>query len=565
MTRAARPARRLVARAGLLLAAALLLPGFVPAADSPWLYGIHWYGDPTTSTVEQMTGGKGIWSLEIVQTNSDIWWGAAWQRDNRFNAMRARGHTLICRLERNWGEGVPFPEHVAPYLVDVAAAAQTLSGTCHIWQIANEMNLYSEWGGNELTPAVYADLYKQIRAAIKSVPSSLGEQVVLVGPVSPGDPVSGVRHTGGNEYLAALCSLLTPADVDGFAFHGYAAPWNSVSDSRAEFTAGYLTQLAILDGRGFAAHPVYVTEWNRSTDPLNDTNEAASAQFLQGALADLHSWNGLVGAHPITSACWFIYAYDSGTWANYSIAYLHGLGPSGPANDLWDALQFACTQDYPAGCPTTLTPRLTDGQPAGANIAPAATVSTDTGNGQLAIDGTVSVGSKWTSAGSPPPHWLQLDLGALRQVTGYVVRHAGAAGEPAYYNTTAWQFRTATTATGPWEIDGTVYNATAENATPRRYATPRPLRYVRLYITDPGIDDYARIPEFEVYAVPLPGDYNNDGMVSWADIPNFIYCLKGPGRTYAGTHSCVRGDADSDLDVDLADFANLQINYVSSN
>jgi len=554
-----RPTRRTA------LVAVLLLAASAHAADSPWLYGIHWYGDPATGTVEQMTGGKGIWSLEIVQTNSDIWWGAAWQRDNRFNTMLARDHSIICRLERNWGEGVPFPEHLAQYLLDVQTAAQALSGVCHIWQVANEMNLYSEWGGNELTPAAYADAYRQIRAAIKSVASPLGEQIVLVGPLSPGDAIAGVRHTGSNEYLAALCDLLAPTEVDGFALHAYAAPWNSVADSRAEFAAAYQTQLAILDDRGFAAYPVYLTEWNRSTDPINDTNEATSAQFLQGALTDLHAWNEMTGAHPITSACWFIYNYDSGGWANYSISYLHGLGPAGPAHDLWDALQYACTQNYPAGCPTVFTPRLAPGQPAGTNVATGATATTDSGNGQLAIDGSVSVASKWTSAGSPPLHWLQLDLGAVRQVTGFVVRHAGAAGEPTSYNTTAWQIRTAPAAAGPWEVDGTVYNAAAENVTARQYAAPRALRYVQLVITDAGTDNYARIPEFEVYAIPLTGDYNNDGTVSWTDLPNFIYCFKGPTRTYAASHTCTRGDADGDLDVDLADFATLQTNYLSGN
>jgi hypothetical protein len=33
-------------------------------ADSPWIYGIHWYGDPNGSVVESMSGGKGIWTLE---------------------------------------------------------------------------------------------------------------------------------------------------------------------------------------------------------------------------------------------------------------------------------------------------------------------------------------------------------------------------------------------------------------------------------------------------------------------------------------------------------------------
>jgi hypothetical protein len=35
----------------------------------------------------------------------------------------------------------------------------------------------------------------------------------------------------------------------------------------------------------------------------------------------------------------------------------------------------------------------------------------------------------------------------------------------------------------------------------RSYVTPKSLRYIRLYVTDAGIDDYVRLPEFEVIGV----------------------------------------------------------------
>ena len=339
-------------------------------ADSPWLYGIHWYGDPNGSLVESMTGGKGVWSLENVLTDSDIWWGPQWQRDNRFFQMVERGHTIITRIERNWGETVPYPENLASYMTSVQAAAEALADVCHIWQIGNEMNLYGEWGGNELTPAAYVDMFRQIRAAIKAVPSPLGEQIVLLGPVSPGDVIAGVRHTEGNDYLGQMCDLLAPDDLDGFAMHAYAAPWHDANTSRAELQAGYLSQLAVINSKDFADKPVHVTEWNRRVEPIDSYNEAQSAQFLLAALGDLHTWNQTPGAHPISSACWFIYQYDSGAWANYSIEYLHGVGPGGPDNDLWDAFQSACTLDLPTAEPVPSTPLICDGFPDGVNVAP---------------------------------------------------------------------------------------------------------------------------------------------------------------------------------------------------
>lgn len=536
------------------------------AADSPWLYGIHWYGDPTGSTVETMTGGKGIWSLEIVLTNGDVWSGAEWQRDNRFLQMVARGHTIIVRIQRNWGENVPFSPNLAQYLVDVQAAAQALSGVCHIWQIGNEMNLYGEWGGNELTAAAYVDMFKQIRVAIQAVPSPLGPQIVLLGPVSPGGVETGVRHTDGNDYLGQMCDLLTPSDLDGFAIHAYAAPWNDAATSRLELLAGYETQLAVIDSAGFANKVVHMTEWNRRVDPISDYNEAQSAQFLHGALADLRAWNQMAGAHPVSSACWFIYQYDSGTWSNYSIEYLHGIGPSGQDNDLWDALQYACTLNLPTAYPASAPQLLHDAAPPGINIAPLSTgVWTDTGtSGALAIDRVIASNSKWTSDGAPPPHWLQLDLGRVRHVTGFIVRHAGAGGEPSYFNTTAFQLQTAPSSSGPWAIDGMIFNGAAASSTARTYDPPCDLRHVRLYITDPGIDNWARIPEFEVYATVDPGDYDGDGDVDAVDFNKFAYCFAGPGRTYASGHTCATVDLDADRDVDLADFAEFQRAFTGS-
>jgi len=528
--------------------------------DSPWLYGIHWYGDPAGSAVESMTGGKGIWSLETVQTNGDVWWTAAWQRDYRFLDMVDRGHTLIVRIERNWGETVPYPENLTQYLVDVQAAAATLADVCHIWQIGNEMNLYGEWGSNELSPAIYVDMFNQIRAVIKAVPSPLGEQIVLLGPVSPGDVQAGVRHTEGNDYLGQMCDLLTPADLDGFAIHAYAAPWYDAPTARGELQAGYISQLAVIDSKGFADQPVHMTEWNRRVEPINDYNEAQSAQYLHGAFLDLHGWNQMIGAHAVSSACWFIYQYDSGVWANYSIEYLREVGPGGPDNDLWDAFQYACTLDLPTAQPAPADPLMYAAIPDGTNVALASVgVWTDSGaSGGDAIDGIIAADSKWTSDGTPPPHWLQLDLGQLRQVTGFIVRHAGAGGEPDYFNTRTFHLETAPSESGPWQIDAAVFNADWEDSTARLYYEPRALRHVRVFITDPGIDNYARIPEFEVYALTPPGDYDGNGHVDLADFAPFAFCMQGPDNVYAPEHFCLSGDADGDTDVDLADFAVFQ-------
>jgi hypothetical protein len=40
------------------------------SADSPWMYGIHWYGSVGSSDVEAMSGGKGVYVLEQVFTDT---------------------------------------------------------------------------------------------------------------------------------------------------------------------------------------------------------------------------------------------------------------------------------------------------------------------------------------------------------------------------------------------------------------------------------------------------------------------------------------------------------------
>ncbi len=542
--------------AGLILG--LALTASAAGTDAPWLYGIHWYGDPATSQVEQMTGGKGIWSLEIVQTDSDLWWTAAWQRDFRFNTMTQRGHSLIVRIERTWGETIPFAQHVTPYLSAVQQSAAALAGVCHIWQVGNEMNILSEWGGQTLSPEEYVARYKQIRTAIRGVSSPLGEQIVLLGPVSPGDAIPGVRHTGGNEYLAAMCELLEPNEVDGFALHAYGAAWRPAADARSEFQAAYITQLAVLHRYGFATKPVYITEWARAVDPLEADNEEQSARFLHGALRDLHAWNQTPGAHAVRAACWFIYPYDTGAWRSFSIEYLHTLHGPGSDFDLWDAYQYACTLDLPAGVVAPPPITIGDAMPPGSNIAATGAVSTSSGSGALAVDGVVSVASKWTSAPTPGLHWLQLDWPSARRVTGFVVRHAGAAGEPAYLNTTAFAIETSHDLADGWRVEALVYNAGSAAVTARVYVTPERIRHVRLLVSDPGIDAYARIPEFEVYEVPLICDFDSDGDVDADDWLYFEFCLGGPDEQYPAGSFCLAGDADADRDLDLADFSVLQ-------
>ncbi|MNO13820.1 Alkaline phosphatase precursor [compost metagenome] len=125
-----------------------------------------------------------------------------------------------------------------------------------------------------------------------------------------------------------------------------------------------------------------------------------------------------------------------------------------------------------------------------------------------AIDGMNN--SKWAydtiaSPSANSPYWLMVDTGAEASVTRFEVKHAGAGGEPAAYNTRDYtieisddsvHWNTAVTVTG------NVYDETVHELT-----TPVTARYFKLNITDSGDANpsnghyAARIYEFEAFGV----------------------------------------------------------------
>ena len=157
-----------------------------------------------------------------------------------------------------------------------------------------------------------------------------------------------------------------------------------------------------------------------------------------------------------------------------------------------------------ASNPVTLPARL---EPMGTNVALLSTgwqadsiYSGDYG-GDKATDGVISASSKWTSLGTAPPHWLSIDLGQYRDLDGLTLRMGGAANENIGYNFKTYQIQTGSSLTGPWTTDFAGNNPAQFSFLHFLYDTPKSARYARLYITDSGVDNYCRLPEFEVYEV----------------------------------------------------------------
>ncbi len=152
-------------------------------------------------------------------------------------------------------------------------------------------------------------------------------------------------------------------------------------------------------------------------------------------------------------------------------------------------------------------PLPTLGLPAGTNVALSSVAFASDSNfsgaygPEKAFDGVVSGASKWTSTGSAPPHWIAADLGATRAITGFVVKSAGEAMELVSYGFESYQVQTGTSLSGPWTTVHTVSNPNQYTVSKSFNGSTINARYIRLYVTDCGIDSYARLPEFEIYAL----------------------------------------------------------------
>jgi NedA-like, galactose-binding domain/F5/8 type C domain/PKD domain len=124
----------------------------------------------------------------------------------------------------------------------------------------------------------------------------------------------------------------------------------------------------------------------------------------------------------------------------------------------------------------------------------------DTETAAKAFNGTWTGGGadKWCS--KVGPRWLKVDLGAVANISGFVLHHAGAGGEMTAWNTRDFTIEVSSDGAS-WSRQVAVIDNTAS-------VTTHPVsvqgRYVRLNVTTPTSngDTASRIYEFEVLGTP---------------------------------------------------------------
>ncbi len=331
----------------------ILLSAEATCANGEKLMGIHWWDYAGAGQVGD--GPDGGWDLETIITHSDPWWQAPYFAPLYSELVDNHSVSMITRIDYNWGETVPSPTNP-----DAATWHQTivndvigsLGDDAHIWIIGNEPNIVGEgnnWANNQVTPAGYAQIYNQVRSAIKAIRP---DDEVLLAPVSPGGVIAGVRWMDGNQWLSQTIQevmAIPGADIDGFAIHAYGGQ-TTATTAASQFRNSYAEQLGVIDNAGFDDTPVYLTEWNRYTsiagDPL--VTEAISAEFLRLAVQGVDTWNKTDGKHNIKAMTWFVGNKDYGGWDEYSLEYWRNHGnPEGTSGDLWTAMMDS--MQYSAG------------------------------------------------------------------------------------------------------------------------------------------------------------------------------------------------------------------------
>jgi F5/8 type C domain len=140
----------------------------------------------------------------------------------------------------------------------------------------------------------------------------------------------------------------------------------------------------------------------------------------------------------------------------------------------------------PAGSNLALNRPATGSAPCNANEGPA-----------KAVNGSIFGGTsdKWCSLAATK--YLQVDLGATRSITGFIVRHAGAGGEPTSYNTRDFDIQVSTNGS-TWT---TVVQVRGNALSHSHHTRSAGGRYARLNVltAEQSGNAAARIYEFEVW------------------------------------------------------------------
>lgn len=502
---------------GWLTAGALCLAAAVSPAQPAHIYGIHdespWPGD----WLSRCPGGVGwITATEAIGTNPNDFGGKAYNPGS---------NKLLVRLNNGYHPNgtIPAQSQYTNFAQRVKNFVAASSGA-DTWIIGNETNLSVEWpGGNQyISPAMYADCFVKCYNAIKSIPGKGSSQKVIVQALAPwagpytGQPDNWVDYS--HKMLAEIQALgVTP---DGLALHinsrGYGPLATDVTAATRGEAGGLTLDFGWLVHRDWIQFgiprnmwnlPLYATEcnglnyWKGGGPEQGLQYPSYTSGWLQAVYTSVNDWNQNAKNYgmPIYRAV-NMYRWESDDWA---------INSSPNKGTILNDLSSAAASNYT--WPNYGGNKLNIGTPSGTRIssgitATASSESSTTYNAAKAVDGSNTTYWASNDTGLSGVHWLVLDLGSSKSVTGYIVRHASAAGLSVDQNTRGFYIETSTSASGPWATNTMVRTSNPgvnpPASTSLYYDTARSIRYIRLLVNDAAnttSNVRARIPEFEVY------------------------------------------------------------------
>src|ERR1051325_27894 len=303
----------------VIFASFLSLASTLPAAESPYIYGIFGF-DPSTGEKDNYDTDPRRF-LEHVYPAGPGWATVTFsighdsnnvqnitQSDLTWLSNDGPGNTVICRLNNGYfpNGSIPFTNYYGEFAQTCAKFVQSSRG-CSIWTIGNELNVQGEWPYDPasgkmdyLSPASYAWCFTNVYKAIKSLPGHTNDLVLPEAPAagSGGGPANAGfigSYTGTNynadcqpynwvQHLSLVLQAITNKSgikPDGIALHipasGYncsdvhnTASFNSGtiactgSSSQTLFSDFYVYVDAVTKGipLGFRNLPLYATECN---------------------------------------------------------------------------------------------------------------------------------------------------------------------------------------------------------------------------------------------------------------------------------------------------------------
>jgi PKD repeat protein len=498
------------------------------AEESPYLYGIHDHDPSPQEFLDHLAaGGVSGWITATIAIGSN-------PNDtggDDFSRWADQGHTVIVRLNNGYcGEGtIPRPEKYDDFARRAANYVAASRGA-HIWVIGNETNLAGEWppvNGHKryVSPQDYALLFRKTYDAIKAVrPDDKVMTQALApfgGPYGPGNacgyshdanPLSWVNYM--NQMLAAIRDS---GSIDGIALHinsrGYTS--DAIHSGHQVNVGGqnlYTSFYVYKDWVDYGIPPdlyhlpLYATESNGIYYWSGGHPESPGSHYEPGWVQEIYAEIDRYNRQAATTGKPIFRAVNLYRWCAWCDGW--NIDDSPYKGLILSDLDQAVAQGYrwPDSGEAPPPEPGEDNVALGATEWSASSVFNSAYGGDKAIDGVVSESSKWTSDGKSGESWLALDLGRDFDVTLFRVQHAGAAGEWQAFNTQAYRLERGTSLSGPWTTLAVVDNQSQEDITTTTLSAPATVRWVRLSITDAGTDDYARIPEFEVYGTPHEDD-----------------------------------------------------------